>query len=259
MEWTESAQTPKHIVCKEKDGMFQITLSRPYLNLEMVEELNSVIANLMYRTDVKLITFLPLGENFCSGFSPDDFTQGRAYQLIEAFGRLFEQFQALAIPIFSVVKGKVLGGGFELVVFSDLAIAAESTRFGFTEVRMGLIPAIACNILQKVTNYKRATELILLGDLITAKEAEAYGLINKCVPDDKLQEQAGVMAGKLLQFSAPILQSAKKAMLASQEKTLSESLAAIEEIYLQQVLSLDDSKEGIQAFKENRRPVWKNR
>jgi enoyl-CoA hydratase/carnithine racemase len=259
MEWTESAETPKHIVCKENAGMFQITLSRPFLNLEMVEELNTVIASLMYRTDVKLITLLPLGENFCGGFGPDDFTQGRSFQLIEAFGRLFEQFQAVAVPILSVIKGKVLGAGFELVVFSDLAIAAESARFGFTEVRMGLIPTIACNILQKVTNYKRAAELILLGDLITAKEAETYGLINKCVPDDKLQEQAGVMAGKIMQFSAPILQSAKKAMLASQGKTLSESLAPIEEIYLQQVLSLDDSKEGIQAFKENRRPVWKNK
>ena len=70
MEWTESAQTPKHIVCKEKDGMFQIFLNRPptnALNLEMIEELNAAVANLMYRTDLKLITFLPSGENFCQG------------------------------------------------------------------------------------------------------------------------------------------------------------------------------------------------
>jgi enoyl-CoA hydratase/carnithine racemase len=262
MEWTESAQTPKHIVCKEKDGMFQIFLNRPptnALNLEMIEELNAAVANLMYRTDLKLITFLPSGENFCQGFSPDDFTAGRAYQLIEAFGRLFEQLQATSIPILSVIKGKAFGAGLELVTFSDLAIAAESSTFRFPEVRIGLIPTIACNILQKVIPYKRATELILSGELITAKEAETYGLINKAVPDDKLQEQAGLMVGKLLQSSAPVLQCAKKAMIASQDKTLAESLDAIEEIYLQQVLTLEDSKEGIQAFIENRKPVWKNR
>ncbi|MCI0413213.1 enoyl-CoA hydratase/isomerase family protein [bacterium] len=262
MEWTESPQTPKHIVCKEKDGMFQIILNHPPINafnLEMVEEMNAAVSNLMYRTDVKVITFLASGKNFCGGFSPEDFTDGRSYQLIEAFGRLFEQLQATGIPIFSVVQGMALGAGFELVMFSDLAMATESSRFGFPEVRIGLIPAIACNMLQKVVPYKCAAELIFSGDVITAKEAESYGLINKAVPDDKLQEQAGLMAGKLLQFSAPVLQSAKKAMTASQGKNLAESLDAVEEIYLQQLLTLDDSKEGMRAFIEKRKPVWKNR
>src|SRR5262245_27297193 len=191
MEWTEPAQTPKHIVAKEKDGTFQIFLKRQYFNLEMIEEINAAVASLMYRTDLKVIVFLthPSVENFCQGFSPEDFTEGRSYQLIEAFGRLFEQLQATAIPILSVVKGKAFGAGFELVTFSDLAVAAESSVFRFPEVRIALIPAIACNILQKIVPYKRAAELILSGDQITAKEAEAYGFINKAVPDDKLQEQ----------------------------------------------------------------------
>ena len=133
--------------------MFQIFLNRPpinALNLEMIEEMNAAVASLMYRTDLKVITFLPSGENFCQGFSPEDFTDGRSYQLIEAFGRFFEQLQATGIPILSVVKGKAFGAGFELVTFSDLAIAAETSTFRFPEVRIGLIPAIACNILQKV-------------------------------------------------------------------------------------------------------------
>ena len=259
MEWTESAQTPKHILCKEKDGMFQIFLKRPYLNLEMIEEINAAVASLMYRTDLKVIAFLPSSDNFCQGFSPEDFTEGRSYQLIEAFRRLFEQLQATAIPILSVVKGKAFGAGFELVAFSDLAIAAETSTFRFPEVRIALIPAIASNILQKIIPYKRAAELILCGDQITAKEAETYGLINKAVPDDKLQEQAGLIIGKLLQSSAPVLQSAKRSMIASHGKTLAESLDAVEEIYLQQLLNLEDSKEGILAFVENRKPVWKNK
>jgi enoyl-CoA hydratase/carnithine racemase len=178
--------------------------------------------------------------------------------LIEAFGRLFEQLQSTNIPIISVVQGMALGAGFELVLFSDLAIATESSKFGFPDVRIGLIPAVACSILQKCLPPKRASELILAGDVITAKDAESYGLINKVVPDDKLQEQAGIMVGKLLQYSAPVLQCAKKAMTASQGKTLEEGLRAVEEIYLQQLLTLEDSKEGIKAFIEKRKPVWKN-
>ena len=262
MEWMDNTKAPKHIACTEKDGMFQITLNRPPINafnLEMVEELNAAVASLMYRSDVKLITFLATGKNFCGGFSPEDFTDDRSYQLIESFGRLFEQLQETGIPVLSVVKGMALGAGFELVMFSDLAIASETSKFGFPEIRIGLIPAIACNMLQKLVHPKRAAELIFTGDVIQAKEAETYGFINKAVPEDKLQEQAGLMAGKLLQFSGPVLQAAKRAMIASQGKNLTDSLRAVEEIYLQQLLNLDDSKEGMKAFTEKRKPVWKNR
>jgi cyclohexa-1,5-dienecarbonyl-CoA hydratase len=262
MEWLDNTKAPKHISCKEKDGMFQIVLNRPPINafnLEMVEELNAAIASLMYRSDIKVITFLASGKNFCGGFSPEDFTDERSYQLIESFGRFFEQLQETGIPILSVVQGMALGAGFELVMFSDLAIAADTSKFGFPEIRIGLIPPIACNLLQKVVHQKRAAELIFTGDVIQAKEAEEYGFINKAVPEDKLQEQAGIMAGKLIQFSGPVLQAAKRAMIASQGKNLSDSLRSVEEIYLQQLLNLEDSKEGMKAFIEKRKPVWKNR
>lgn len=261
MEWTETAEVPKHIVCKEKEGMFQIILNRPPINafnLEMIEEINRAISGLIYRNDIKTIAFLASGKNFCGGFSPEDFSEDRSYQLIEAFGRLFVQLQETNIPVISVVQGMALGAGFELVIFSDLAIATESSKFGFPDVRIGLIPAIACNILQRCLPPKRAAELIFSGDVITAKDAEHYGLINKVVPDDKLQEQAGLMVGKLLQYSAPVLQCAKKAITSSQGKVLQEGLRAVEEVYLQQLLNLEDSREGIKAFIEKRKPVWKN-
>jgi cyclohexa-1,5-dienecarbonyl-CoA hydratase len=252
---------PKFIVCKEKDGMFQIFLNRPPMNAfnaDMVEEINRAIGELLYRTDLKLLIFLAAGKNFCGGVSPEDFADDRSYQLIEALGRMYEALRNLNTPILTVAQGMTLGAGFELVVFSDLAIAAESARFGFPEIRMGLFPAIGCNLLPRCIPPKRAAELILTGELISAKEAEQYGLLNMVVPDDKLSEQAGLIVGKLLQFSAPVLQMTKKAMNEGQGKPIEEAIPAVESIYLNELLGLDDVEEGVKAFMEKRKPVWKN-
>jgi cyclohexa-1,5-dienecarbonyl-CoA hydratase len=253
--------TPKHIVCKEQQGMFQIHLNRPPMNsfnFEMVEEINQALAGILYRNDLKLVVFSAAGKNFCGGFSPEDFSDFRSYQLIESFDRMFQQMQMLNIPILSVVQGLALGAGFELVIFSDLAITSQSSKFGFPEIRLGLIPALACNILQRSVPPKQAAELIFTGDVIDAKTAERFGLINHAVPDEQLQEHASGLVGKLLQYSAPILQCAKKAMTESQGKPLEESIRAVEAIYVNQLLTLEDSKEGIKAFVEKRKPVWKN-
>ena len=255
------ATAPKHIVCKEKEGMYQVFLNRPPLNafnVEMVEEINRALSDLLYRTDLKVVVFLSSGKNFCGGVDPEDFTEDRSYQLIESMGRLFEQLQTLNTPVLSVIQGAALGPGFELVIFSDLAIAAESSQFGLPDLKLGLFPAFAANMLQRCIPPKRAAHLILTGENINAKDAERYGLINAVVPDDKLAEQAGLIVHKLLQYSAPVLQMAKKAMTQTSGKPLEDGIRAIEEIFLNELLSLDDAKEGIQAFVEKRKPEWKN-
>lgn len=255
------AEAPKYIVCKEKEGMVQIILNRPPINafnIEMVEEIYRVVADLQYRTDVKVLVFSASGKAFSGGFAPEDIVEDRSYQLIEAFGRLYQQLESINIPILALIGGMALGAGAELVMFADLAIATESAKFGFPDVRMGLFPAMAANVLPRVIPPKKAAELIFTGEIIAAKEAERLGLINMVVPDDKLQEQAGLMVGKLMQFSAPVLQLARRAMLESQGKALEDAIRIVEEIYLTQLLVLEDSKEGIRAFMEKRKPVWKN-
>ena len=89
MPENQETDEPKHIVCREKEGMFQIFLNRPPINAfnaEMVEEINRTLSDLLYRTDLKVVVFLTSGKNFCGGISPEDFTDDRSYQLIEALG-----------------------------------------------------------------------------------------------------------------------------------------------------------------------------
>ncbi|HET6267374.1 MAG TPA: enoyl-CoA hydratase/isomerase family protein [Acidobacteriota bacterium] len=256
------ADKPQYVVCKEKDGMFQIILNRPPVNsfdIAMVDEITSIIADQQYRSELKVLVFSAAGKAFSGGFSTEDFSEDRGFQLIEAFGRLFEQLESVTLPIISIVNGPAYGAGCELVIFSDLAIAAESAKLGFPEIRMGLFPALASYLLPLKIHQKRAAELILTGDLLSAKDAERIGLINQAVPDDKLQEQAGIIVGKLLQFSAPVLKLAKQAMSRSHGKPPEEAIRTVEEIYVTELLPLEDSREGIRAFNEKRKPAWKNR
>lgn len=255
------ADAPKYVAYKEKEGMAQITLNRPpgnAFNVEMVEEINGVLADLLYNTNIKVVVFLAAGKNFCAGVDPQDFQEDRTYQLIEALGRMYEHLQTLNIPVLSLVHGAALGAGFELVMFSDLAIATDSSTFGLPQIRLGLIPAFACNMLQRCIPPKKAAELIFCGETITAKEALQLGLLNQVVPDDKLGENASLMVRKLLQSSAPVLQMAKKSITQTSGKTLEDATRIIEEIYLNELMSLEDAAEGIRAIAENRKPVWKN-
>lgn len=260
-EYSPVAEAPKHILCKEKEGMYQIILNRPPINafnVEMVEEICRAVGDLQYRTDLKVLVFSGAGKAFSGGFAPEDLTEDRTYQLVEGFGRLFQTLQSVNIPTLALVQGMALSAGAELVMFMDLAIATESAKFGFPDVRMGLFPAMAANILQRYITYKKAAELILTGEIISAKDALALGLLTQVVADDKLQEHAGLAVGKLMQFSAPVLQLAKKSMTESNGKSIEEGIRTVEEIYLTQLMILEDSREGIRAFTEKRKPVWKN-
>src|SRR5262245_4026832 len=262
MDENSTAASPKgNISCREQAGMFQIIFNRPphnSLSLEMVEEINAALASIAYRSGLKVIVFSATGSTFCSGFAAEDFLNDRSFQLIESYGKLYRQLQTLSLPLFCIIQGAAVGAGLELVLYSDFAIAAESVKLGFPEVGMGLFPPIACNLLQRYVSPKRAAELILTGDLISAATAGNYGLVNRVVPDDKLQDEAKQMIGKLLQFSAPVLQLAKKTMDESAGKTFEGGMEAVDEVYLNSLMGLEDAREGIRARMEKRRPVWKN-
>jgi cyclohexa-1,5-dienecarbonyl-CoA hydratase len=257
----EENATAPGIATRDQAGMFQVIFNRqPHnnLSLDVVEEINAAIASVLYRRDLKVVVFSAAGKTFCSGFAAEDFVNDRSFQLIEAYGKLYRQLETLSLPVVSIIQGPAVGAGMELVLYSDFAIAAESAKLGFLEIGMGIFPAIACNLLPRSIPPKRAAELLFTGDLITAADAHKLNLISKVVPDEKLQEEAKVIISKLLQFSAPVLQLTKRAMNESLGKSFEAATEAVDEIYLNSLLGLQDSQEGIRARIEKRKPVWKN-
>jgi cyclohexa-1,5-dienecarbonyl-CoA hydratase len=155
------------------------------------------------------------------------------------------------------VQGAALGGGCELALYCDLVIASEKAKFGQPEIQVGVFPPIAALIFPRLTARKKALELVLSGETITAQEALSLGLINKVVPADQLEEELQKFLGKFLPLSGLVLALTKKAFLAGLMDPAEQGLQAIEKIYLKELMKTRDAEEGLRAFLDKRKPVWK--
>jgi cyclohexa-1,5-dienecarbonyl-CoA hydratase len=136
-------------------------------------------------------------------------------------------------------------------------IASENAKFGQPEIQVGVFPPVACAVFPKIISRKKALELILTGDVISAEEAQKLGLVNKVVPPEKLNEEAEAFLSKLKSLSAPVLRLARLAAMRDLSRLLNQ-LSEIEEIYLSRLMRTHDAEEGLKAFLEKRKPQWKN-
>jgi len=158
-------------------------------------------------------------------------------------------------PVIAQLQGVAAANGMGLVAAADLAIAAENSRMGLTAINVGLncvgpvIPVARC------VGRKKALELLFYGNLISASEALALGLINKIVPNDELETEARRWAEELAQKSPLALQIAKRAFYHSEDMGYEKQFAYMNEAFAR-LCSTADAKEGVQAFFDKRRPVW---
>ena len=181
-----------------------------------------------------------------------------APKMIGIFHRMFRLMDGLGIPTAASVYGSCLGGGCELAVFCDLVVATEDSKFGQPEIQVGVFPPIAAQIMPRIMGRKAAMELILSGKIISGEEALQMGLVNKVVTRDELETATAEFVKPYLKLSAEVLRKTKKAIMAGLRDDLEPSLKIIEDIYLDELMKTEDANEGLNAFMEKRKPVWKN-
>ncbi|MGC1404338.1 MAG: enoyl-CoA hydratase-related protein, partial [Thermodesulfobacteriota bacterium] len=145
-----------------------------------------------------------------------------------------------------------------LALYCDLVVASEKAKFGQPEIQVGVFPPIAALILPRIAGRKKALELILSGETIGAQEALSLGLINKVVPPDALEEEFQKFCAKFTPLSGLVLSLTKKAFNAGLMDPSDRGLKEIEKIYLQELMKTKDAQEGLKAFLEKRKPVWKD-
>ena len=251
----------KHIQTELKDGVAYLTLNRAplnWLNIEMMQEYNTYLESLMKEKTLKLLVIQAAGKAFCVGVEVADHLGDLAPKMIETFHRMFRLMEALKVPSLAVVNGSALGGGCELATYCDMVIATEKAKFGQPEIQVGVFPPIAALVFPRIMGRKKAMELILAGDTISAQEALSLGLVNKVVPEASLGQELGTFIGRFTKLSGTILKLTKEAALAGLNDDLDQGLKAIEKIYLDKVMKTHDALEGLKAFLEKRKPAWKN-
>jgi cyclohexa-1,5-dienecarbonyl-CoA hydratase len=251
----------EHIEVSLVNGLGTVTLNRPpvnILNIAMMEEINGVLKAWQSEKDLKAVLFNAKGKCFSAGVDVGEHMGDLAPKMIEVFHGMFRLMDRLGIPTVASVFGSCLGGGCELAVFCDLVIAAENAKLGQPEIQVGVYPPIAAQIMPRIIGRKAAMELILSGKIISAQEAHQMGLVNNVVALENLESATSDFVKPYLGLSAEVLRITKKAIRVGLMDELEPSLKAIEDVYLNELMKTADAQEGLNAFLEKRKPVWKN-
>jgi enoyl-CoA hydratase len=161
--------------------------------------------------------------------------------------------------VLAAVAGFALGGGCELAMMCDLAIAADTAKFGQPEINLGVMPGSGgTQRLPRFTSKALAMDMILTARMIDAQEALRAGLVSRVVPADKLLEEALAMAAKIADYSLPVVMMAKESVNRAYETALAEGVLFERRLFHSQ-FALDDQKEGMAAFVEKRKPTFKHK
>ena len=240
----------------------RLTLQRPehnLLNEQMLRELTRGLEMASEDRSVKMIVLDAAGKVFCAGVDISEYMGERAFSMLDAFHSACIAMVEASQPVLVVVEGAALGGGAELVAFGDLVVATPRARFAVPEITIGMFPPMASTILPHVVGPKRALELVLTGEAISAERARDLGLVNRLVPEAQLQAAVSELIGKITAQSGAVLGMAKKAVIGGMGLSLRDAMQNSMNIFLNELYRLEDSKEGLRALLEKRKPQWKNR
>ena len=250
-----------------QDHITTLTLNRPEslnaISSALAKELSARCAEVAADDDTWVIVLRAEGEKaFCVGadlkerasFTTDDYFTNRKHMR-----SMFDAVRSLPQPALASVFGFALGGGFELALSCDLIVAAEGTKMGLPEMRVGLLPAGGgTQLLPRRVGVAAAKELIYTARRFEAEEGLAAGIVAKVVPRAELDDETMGLAQEICKASPIAARSAKRALDAALGSPIDEGVEFENEMWKQVIVSADRA-EGIAAFNDKRDPKWSNR
>jgi cyclohexa-1,5-dienecarbonyl-CoA hydratase len=254
----------QHIKFKIDDRVARITFARPpvnIFNIAMMGEINDALNQCAQQRELVAIVFGAAADcrAFSAGVAVEEHAEETIFQMLDSFHAIFRNLEQLARPTIAVVDGPALGGGCELVIACDIAIASDRARFGQPEIKLGVFPPVAAVLLPQLIGEKRARQLILTGEIIEAAEAARLGLVNCVVPGNELEAKTSELLSRFRGLSAAALELTRKAIDLGRVRSLDSALKEVESLYLNELMKTHDANEGISAFIEKRKPQWRDR
>jgi enoyl-CoA hydratase/carnithine racemase len=255
------------LLAEEDGGILTLTLNRPdvmnSLNFHLLHALGDQIEAVRFRSDIRVVLITGNGQKaFCAGADLKERATLKPEQVKEfifTIRNLFTSIEQLNKPVIAAVNGIALGGGTELALASDIRIASSNATMGLTETRLAIIPgAGGTQRLPRLVGKGKAKELIFTGKRVDAQEALEIGLVNKvCDPKDLLDE-CKKMAAMICETGPVAIEQAKYAINHGMETDMHTGLAIESNAYWV-CIPTEDRLEGLAAFKEKRKPVYKGR
>lgn len=251
------------VVRHDDNGVSTLTLNRPRarnaLSLSMIDAFLEHVEAIAEDVSIRVVVLAGAGPAFCAGHDLKELKDNpdpKATQtLFSRCSDMMMQLVRLPQPVIAKVHGVATAAGCQLVAAADLAVAGKSATFATPGVNIGLFCTTPSVAVSRTISRKKAMEMLLTGEPVTAAAAEAMGLINSAVPDSDLDDTANALAKLITSKSAHILSIGKKAFYEQIEKPMADSYVYASAVMAQNMLE-DDCTEGIAAFVEKRAPKW---
>jgi len=241
-----------------------LTLNRPdkrnAVSYELITDLLRALDEVR-NSSARVLILTGAGKAFCSGMDLDNLksligrTPEESLQDSRTMVSLFRSLYEFPKPTIAAVNGAAIAGGTGLALLCDFTLAVPEAKFGYTEVRIGFVPAIVSTFLLRQVGEKIARDLLLTGRLFDAEEALRIGLLNQIVPPEKLMDRARELAAQLMENSPVSLTFTKRLLTDHSREVLDSQIeAAIRENAA--IRSTADFREGVTSFLEKRKPKW---
>ena len=240
----------------------RILLSNPPVNvidLAMMEELGRSISEIEADRGISVVVISGSGRGFSAGVDVAAHTPDKVEEMLAKFHGVIRSLADSRKVTMAAVQGACLGGGAELAMVCDLVYTTESANWGFPEIKLGCYPPVAVTALAALVGQKRAADMILTGRTLSGIEAAEIGLANRAVPAAQLDAEVAECVDRVSKLSPAALAVTKKAIYAWDAIHFDKGLARAEKIYLEELMKVEDSREGINAFLQKREPRWQGK
>jgi methylglutaconyl-CoA hydratase len=257
----------RHILTSSANGVRTITFNRPEKRNALCPLLIAELTQVLQETetcDCGVVILTGAGPAFCAGLDMEHLSTANAHTSeenrrdSENMARVLRALYDFPKPVIAAVNGHAIAGGMSLATIPDFTLAVPEAKFGYTEVKVGFVPAIAASFLLRQVGEKRTRDILLSGRLMKAQEAFSFGLVTQIVNAEELMQTANALAQCLLLNSPQAMYGVKRLLSLHAKRRLDEELEDAIEVNAEQ-RAAEDFKEGIRAFLEHRRAEWPSR
>ncbi|MDF2681811.1 MAG: enoyl-CoA hydratase/isomerase family protein [Brevibacillus sp.] len=256
------------VLYEVQEAIAKITLNLPEmrnpLTTQLTNELIAAIEAADQDEQVKVIILTGNGSTFCAGGNMNEFKENFTKSVPQLYWegkestRLFELGATIRTPMIASVNGSALGGGCGLVAMCHLAITSDQAKFGTTELRLGLIPFVIMPWIRRAVGERKAMEMMLTADILSAQKAMELGLVHRVTTSDRLEEETWQLAKQVASYSPLAVKLGIEAFRSTEQTDLLTSFAHLNTLRLVSFAS-HDLREGATAFLEKRAPVWEGK